>query len=65
RQLMASSSEQQELLIPIENLQQIVGVIHAEKAAGERLSPHEITLLREIGGLIGRLFVPAVVHIQG
>ncbi len=65
RQLMPSSSEQQELIVPIENLQQVVGVMHAEKAAGEKFSEHEIRLLRETAGLIGRLFVPAVVHIQG
>ncbi len=64
RQFLLSSSEQQSLTIPIVNLQQVVGIIYAEKPSGESLTTHEIQLLKETANLIGRLFVPAVIHVH-
>ncbi len=52
-----------ELVVPIYNFQQVVGVLHAERTDGRGLTAAERRLFEETARLIGRLFIPTVIHL--
>ncbi len=53
-----------EFIFPILCMEQIVGILHAEKKQGSRFTTREIKLLEETANLIGRIFLPSVIHLN-
>ncbi|RMD62452.1 GAF domain-containing protein [Candidatus Parcubacteria bacterium] len=52
-----------ELVVPIQNFQQIVGALHVERTDGRGISPAERQLFEQAARLIGRHFIPTVIHV--
>lgn len=53
-----------EYLMPIITFRSTVGFLHAEKALGGHFRPAEIRLMNETAKLLGRQFVPSVIHMN-
>ena len=53
-----------EFIIPIIRIRQVTGVLHAEKNEGSHFAPKEVRLLKETANLIGKLFMPRVIHLN-